>query len=141
MTEKTDFKAMKDAAEASAAAQAKEATEMAQAEMRPKEVGIESVNAPADHSGNKGMVAVTPEAMADHRAKTGPSRGALQAMPHGDERDRILLAATKEAAHRRVSDDGELVAALHKAVTSVIHKRRRARGGKHPKPGNSALKA
>ncbi len=141
MTDKTDFAAMKEAAEASAAAQAKEATEMAQAEMKPRDPGMESINAPTDHSKNPGLVAVTDEDMAAHRAKIGPSRGALVAMPHGDERDRVLLAATKEAAHRRVSDDGELEHALRKAVAGVIHKRRRARGGKNPKPGNSALKA
>lgn len=130
MTDKTDFAAMKEAAEASAAAQAKEATEMAQAEMKPRDPGMASVNAPTDHSKNPGLIAVTDEDMAAHRAKIGPSRGALQAMSHGDERDRVLLAATKIAAHRRITDDGELESALKKAVSGVIHKRRRARFGK-----------
>ncbi len=134
----TDFAAMKKVAEASAAAQAKEATEAAQAEMKPKPAALESVNAPADHSANPDMVAVTDEDMAAHRAKIGPSRGALKAMPHGDDRDKILLAATKEAGHRRISDDGELESALKKAVSGVIHKRRRARDGK---PGTPTLKA
>ena len=139
--ETTDFGAMKRASEDVSSAQAKEASKMAQAEMRPKAPGIESIKAPSDHSKNKGMVAMTEEDHAAHRAATGPSRGGLVAMPHGDERDRVLLAATKEASHRRVADDGELVDALQKAVTGVIQKRRRARTGKDAGPGNSALKA
>lgn len=135
--ETTDFAAMKDAAEQSAAEQAAEATRMAQAEMKPKEPGIASVNAPSDHSKNPGMVAMTPEMGEAYRNKHAPSRGPLVPLPHGDERDAILLAATKEASHRRVADDDELATELTKAVQGVIHKRRRARDNK---PGNSALK-
>jgi hypothetical protein len=138
MNEKTDFAEMKRASEEAAAAQAREATIAAQAEMQPRDPGMESINAPSDHSENPGLVAITPEDLAEHRAKIGPSRGALVAMPHGDEREATLLAATKEASHRRVSDDGELESALKKAVAGVIHKRRRARNGK---PGNSAIKS